>query len=123
MQDLQPIYSLAKLLSPVSNYVLRRNTEQCSAEFLKTDSMKHIVSETKKNFKDNQFMAQKYHVACIACMYRYYVLHASRMSSTFSPRPAAYVATHVFLYGSVLTQVADSFQVCDLVCVRLFPVL
>ena len=69
MQDLQPIYSLAKLLSPVSNYVLRRNTEQCSAEFLKTDSMKHIVSETKKNFKDNQFVAQSTMLhALIACI-------------------------------------------------------
>ena len=76
-------FNLAKLLSSESKDVLRRNTEQCSGEFLNTDSMKHIVSETKKNFKDNQLMSQKYHVACIDCMYRYYVLHASRMSSTF----------------------------------------
>ena len=56
-------------------------------------------------------MAQKYHVPCIDCMYRYYVLHASRMFSTFFPRLSAYIAAHVFFYGSVLTQVADSFQV------------
>ena len=43
-------------------------------------------------------------------MYRYYVLHASRMSSTFFPRLSAYVVAHVIFYGSVLTQVADSFQ-------------
>ena len=103
-------FNLAKLLSTVSKDVLRRNTEQCSGEFLNTDSMKYIVSETKKNFKDNLFMAQKYHVACIDCMYRYYVLHASRMSSTFFPRLSAYVVAHVIFYGSVLTQVADSFQ-------------
>ena len=39
------------------------------------------------------------------------MLHASHMPSTFSPRLSAYVAAHVFFYGSVLTQVADSFQV------------
>ena len=39
-------FNLAKLLSPVSKDMLRRNTEQCSGEFLNTDSMKHIVSET-----------------------------------------------------------------------------
>ena len=88
-------FNLAKLLSTVSKDVLRRNTEQCSGEFLNTDSMKYIVSETKKNFKENLFMAQKYHVACIDCMYRYYVLHASRMSSTFFPRLSAYVVAHV----------------------------
>ena len=103
-------FNLAKLLSSESKDVLRRNTEQCSGEFLNTDSMKYIVSETKKIFKDSHFMAQKYHVACIDCMYRYYVLHASRMSSTFFPRLSAYVVAHVIFYGSVLTQVADSFQ-------------
>ena len=39
------------------------------------------------------------------------MLHASRMSSTFFPRLSVYVAAHVFFYGPVLTQVADSFQV------------
>ena len=45
------------------------------------------------------------------CMFRYYVLHGSRMSRTFSPNLSTYVEAHVFFYSSVLTQVADSFQV------------
>ena len=39
-------------------------------------------------------MAQKYHIACIDCMFRY-------------------IEAHVFFYSSVLTQVADSFQVWE----------
>ena len=50
-------YNLAKLLSPESKAILKHNTEQSAGEFLTTDAMKHIVQETKKKFKDCDFLA------------------------------------------------------------------
>ena len=63
-------FNLAKLLSPESKAVLKHKSEQSAGEFLTTDAMKHIVQETKKNFKDCYFLAQKYHIAYIDYIYR-----------------------------------------------------
>ena len=86
-------FNLAKLLSPESKAVLKHNTEQSAGEFLTTDAMKHIVQETKKKFKDCHFLAQKYHIACIDCMFRYYAYKGNRMSSTFFPTISVYIET------------------------------
>jgi len=103
-------FNLAKLLSPKSKAVLKQNTEQSAGEFLTTDAMKHIVQETKKKFKDCEFLAQKYHIACIDSMFRYYAYKGTRMSSTFFPTISVYIETQVHFFGTMLTQIADSFQ-------------
>ena len=90
--------------------VLKYNTQQSAGEFLTTDAMKHIVQETKKKFKDCAFLAQKYQIACIDCMFRYYAYKAYCMSSTFFPTISVHIETHVHFFGTMLTQIADSFQ-------------
>ena len=72
--------------------------------------MKHIVQETKKKFKDCAFLAQKYHIACIDSMFRYFAYKGYRMSSTFLPTISVYIEMHVHFFGTMPTQIADSFQ-------------
>ena len=64
-------YNLSKMFSKETKAVLKHDTQQSSGEFLTTDAMKHIVQETKKKMKDCEFLAQKYHIACINTMCRF----------------------------------------------------
>ena len=100
-----------KFLPKETKAVLKHDTLQSSGEFLTTDAMKHIVQETKKKFKDCDFLAQRYHIACINTMCRYYAYKGNRMLSTFFPVISVYIETQVHFFGTMLNQIADSFQV------------
>ena len=81
---------------------MKHNTEQSTGEFLTTDATKHIVQETKKKFKDCDFLAQKYHFACVDCMYRYYALKGNKMLCTFFPTISLYIETQVIVSSITL---------------------
>ena len=69
-----------------------------------------LCRKPKKKFKDCHFLVQKYHIACIDCMYRYYTYKGNRMLSTFFLTISVYIEMQVHFFGTMLTQIAESFQ-------------